>query len=312
MPLTADLDLEPHRRELTALCYRYFANWADAEDAVQETMLRAWRSADGFDGRSSVRTWLHSIAVHVCLDTLKSPARRVLPFDLTSPGDVPADGAGLRTQPEATWIGPAADADLAADPAQVVVRRETVRLAFIAALQRLPPRQRAVVLLRDVLAWSAKESADLLGLSVAAANSALARARSALADHDSEPALDRVAEQRVLDDYVRAFERYDVSALVGLLADDAEFTMPPFELWLRGVDSIERWWRGPGTVCRGSKTIVTGANGQPAVAVYHPVSSDRWQPFALHVLTVDEGRIAAITHFMGAAVFEQFGLPPEL
>ncbi|MBB1048112.1 MAG: RNA polymerase subunit sigma-70 [Dietzia sp.] len=327
-------EAETYRREILGYCYRYFGCIAEAEDATQETMLRAWRARDGaeFGGRSSLRTWLYSIATHVCLDMARAPQRRSLPVDLNEPGRVPDDPTSLATMPEQMWIGPASDAHLGVDPSATALARESVRLAFVAALQFLPPRQRVVLILRDVLVLSAAECADLLDMSVASVNSALARARKTMAQHgatlptdtaDDAPAYDT----RLLEKYVAAFEAYDVDRLVDLLTEDAEFSMPPFELWLRGPAQIERWWRGPGQVCRNSRTIVTSANGRPAVAVYHDgggrdesrndagvrdSSAARWEPFAIHVLESRAGRLSALTHFIGAGHFAEFGLPAHL
>lgn len=320
------IEAEDHRREILGYCYRYFGCFAEAEDATQETMLRAWKARDGagFQGRSSLRTWLYSIATNVCLDMTRAPQRRALPTDLTEPGAVPDDPTMLATLPEVTWIGPASDAHLGIDPSATAVVRESVRLAFVAALQHLPPRQRVVLLLRDVLDHSAAECADLLGMTLPSVNSALARARKTLSRHEialphptentssSSPRPDPHVDAGLLEQYVAAFEAYDVDRLVTLLTDDAEFSMPPFELWLRGSAEIERWWRGPGEVCRNARTITTSANGRPAVAVYHAAGDQRWEPFAIHVLDSDAGRISAITHFIGAHHFSEFGLPARL
>lgn len=318
MPTTLPLEAETeaYRRELVGYCYRYFGCYAEAEDAVQETMVRAWQRAADFEGRSSLRTWLYKIATNICLDMKRAPQRRALPTDLSLPGHTPDDPGALTTRPESTWIGLVADTHLSpsTDPAETTVLRESIRLAFITALQLLPPRQRVTLILRDVLAWSALECADLLDTSVASINSALARARRTMAEHDHDAAHATPAEydQRLLMNYVEAFEAFDVDRLVALLAEDARFSMPPFELWLRGVEEIERWWRGPGSVCRNSRTVITRANGQPAVAVYHDVGGGRWEPFAIHLVDFVDGRIAAITQFMGPAVFEEFGLPEEI
>jgi len=308
-----DLEAEAYRGELLGYCYRYFGCYAEAADAVQETMLRAWQHADGFDGRSSPRTWLYRIATNVCLDMKKAPQRRALPADLSSPGQVPDDPRSLTTRTDTAWIGPISDA-LIADPADTVVQRDSVRLAFITVLQLLPPRQRVLLILRDVLGWSAQECAELLEISIASVNSALARARRTVAAREQEAPSDRDRDhdQELLAGYVAAFAAYDVDRLVRLLAEDASFSMPPYELWLRGTAAIEEWWRGPGQICRNSRLIVTGANRQPAVAVYHDVGNGRWEPFALHVLDVCGGRIGAITHFMGPKAFAEFGLPPEV
>lgn len=313
--LTLEAQAEAFRGELMGYCYRYFGSYAEAEDAVQETMVRAWQHADEFEGRASLRTWLYKIATNICLDMKRAPQRRCLPMGLSVPGEVPADPNSLTTRPEATWVAPIADSNLAerADPAEATVMRESIRLAFITALQVLPPRQRVILILRDVLAWSAQECADLLELSVASVNSALARARKTAAERDPDAHTAAVEDdEKLLMNYVAAFEAFDVERLVRLLAEDANFSMPPFELWLRGVDRIERWWRGPGQICRNSRTIPTRANGQPAVAVYHDVGEGRWEPFAIHVLDTADGQITAITHFMGPSVFAEFGLPGEV
>lgn len=313
---TFEVHAEAFRSELVGYCYRYFASYAEAQDAVQETMVRAWQHADGFAGRASLRTWLYKIATNICLDMRRAPQRRCMPMDLSAPGTAPEDPSVLTSRPEPTWVGPIADSNLGtrSDPAETTVMRESIRLAFVTVLQVLPPRQRVILILRDVLAWSARECADLLELSTPSVNSALARARKTVAEHDQAPGPTTVADldETLLIHYVAAFEAYDVERLVELLAEDARFSMPPFELWLRGVGEIERWWQGPGTICRNSRIIRTRANGQHAVAVYHDVGAGRWEPFAIHVLDTANGRISAITHFMGAAVFAEFGLPDEV
>lgn len=302
--------LENYRGELVGYCYRFFGCYSEAEDAVQETLLRAWQHAGEFEERSSLRRWLYAIATNACLDMKKARQRRSLPMDLTEPGAVPTDPGALSRLPEASWVGPISDAHLSSDPAEQAAVRDSVRLAFIAALQLLPPRQRVVLILRDVLAWSAQECADLLETTPASVNSALARARRTMSASDSGRG--GPYDEELLMNYVSAFEAYDVDRLVALLAEDARFSMPPYELWLRGTETIEQWWRGPGEVCRGSRTITTRANGQPAVAVYHDAGGGRWEPFALHVLDVAADRIEGITHFMGAGVFAEFGLPDHL
>ena len=314
--MNLESEVDAFRGELIGYCYRYFGSYADAEDAVQETMLRGWQHAGEFEGRASLRTWLYKIATNICLDMKRAPQRRCLPMDLSTPGQVPGDPAMLVTRPQNMWVGPIADSHLAtsADPADVAVQRESLRLAFVTALQVLPPRQRVILILRDVLAWSAQECADLLASSVASVNSALARARRTISEHDPVTARAALVEddEALLCDYVAAFETYDVDRLVGLLTEDAIFSMPPFELWLRGASAIERWWRGPGQICRNSRTVAVRANGQPAVAVYHDVGGRRWEPFAIHVLDIEGGRISAITHFMNQVVFAEFGLPDEI
>lgn len=306
-----------YRRELMAYCYRMLGSAAEAEDAVQETMVRAWRGADDFAGRSTVRSWLYRIATNVCIDMARAPQRRALPMDLTGPGTVGAEtdiGAPLEST---RWIEPIHDARVlpdSADPAESVLLRESVRLAFVAALVYLPPQQRAVLVLREVLQWSAAEVADLLDTTVDSVTSALARARatmkSASASSPGRPLGDE--HRSLLDSYVAAFEAYDVTALVGLLQQDATFTMPPYMFWLRGTEQIERWWNGPGTVCRGSRVLPTRANGGPAVAVYHPVSDGRWEPFALHLIEVRDGRIAGICQFLDTSLFPGFALPEAI
>ena len=315
--LAQPLQSEPFRGELLGYCYRFFGCYPEAEDAVQETLVRAWQHAERFEGRSSLRTWLYRVATNVCLDMKRAPQRRALPVGLRGPGGVPDDPLALTTRPADEWVGPIADAWLeqGADPAEVAAQRESIRLAFVAVLQWLPPRQRVVLILRDVLSFSAGECADLLDLSVASVNSALARARRSLAAHappTDSSVLDDAAEEELFQRYVAAFEAYDVDALVRLLAQDAVFSMPPFELWLRGVSAIEAWWRGPGQVCRDSRTVTTRANGRPAMAVYHLVAPGRWEPFALHVVDMSDGRISGLTHFMGPAVFAEFKLPEVL
>ncbi|MCB0969354.1 MAG: RNA polymerase subunit sigma-70, partial [Ilumatobacter sp.] len=301
-------------RELGGYCYRVLGSASDAEDAVQETMVRAWKGADRFEQRSSMKTWIYRIATNVCLDMRKAPQRRALPMDLGGPAALDGGTPNLATRPAEAWIGPIRTDRLTDDPADAALLRDSVGLAFLAALQQLPPKQRAVVVLRDVLSWSAEECAATLETSVASVNSALARARSTLAKADAtierRPA--DPSETRVLEQYLAAFEAYDVDRLVALLADDVVFSMPPYELWLLGAGHVEQWWRGPGEVCRGSIGVVTSANDRPAIGVYHPAGDDRWEPFALHVLDVADGRLRAITHFMGPEVFAEFELPDHL
>lgn len=309
--------VESYRGELIVYCYRFFASVDEAEDAVQETFVRAWRNSGSFEGRASLRRWLYAIATNVCLDMAKARQRRCLPMDMNAPGHVPAPGQDLPTAEETTWVTPIAGHRLLDDPADAAVQRDTVRLAFITALQCLPPRQRVVLILRDVLSWTAAETAALLDSSVASVNSALARARTTLRDRQAvksgkdqgsvaevEDVAEDVAEvdRQLLWSYVSAFGAYDVDRLVALLADDARFTMPPYTLWLEGRTDIEAWWRGPGQVCRDSEVIPTSVNGQSAVAVFHDGA-----PFALHVLGTRAGRITSITHFMDTRIFGDLG-----
>ena len=312
-------DLEEHRRALTAYCYRMLGSPFEAEDAVQDTLLRAWRSLDRFEGRSALRSWLYRIATNVCLDMLGGKERRARPMDL-GPAREP-DIANLGTRPEVTWIEPTPDGLVSpeGDPADVAVSRETIRLAFVAALQHLPPRQRAVLILAEVLGWKAAEIAELLDTSVASVNSALQRARATLQASDLDaaapsPALDE-ADRELLARYVDAFERYDIDALTSLIHEDATQSMPPYDLWLRGRDDIFTWWLGPGIGCSGSRMLPTvSANGSPAFGQYKPSETgDGWDPWALQVLELDHGRIVELTFFLGTAtLFPLFGLPARL
>jgi RNA polymerase sigma-70 factor (ECF subfamily) len=315
-----ELRLEEHRGELTAYCYRMLGSPFEAEDAVQETFLRAWRSFDRFEGRASLRSWLYRIATNVCLDMLNGKERRVRPMDLSSAWN--PDGPIGRQLPEVTWIEPVPDGLVApadGDPADVVAGRETIRLAFVAALQHLPPRQRAVLILCEVLRWQASEVAELLETTVASVNSALQRARATLekagaSPTDAAPAMDD--EQReLLSRYVEAFERYDIDALTSLIHEDATQSMPPYELWLSGRDDIFRWWLGRGIGCRGSRMLPTmTANGSPAFGQYKPSESGTGHdPWALQVLEIADGRIAQFTFFLDTRrIFPLFGLPPRL
>ncbi|HEU0130022.1 MAG TPA: sigma-70 family RNA polymerase sigma factor [Mycobacteriales bacterium] len=314
-PTDATLDLEPFRRELTGYCYRMLGSGFDAEDAVQETMLRAWRGATEFEGRSSLRSWLYRIATNVCLDALRAAGRRAEPMDLGGPWS--ADTPLPPPLPEQAFVSPIADDRVLpaeADPAELAELRDSVRLAFVAALQLLPPRQRAVLILRDVLKWQAAEVAELLGSTVASVNSALQRAKAALAERDlGAPAPLDDEHRALLARYVEAFERYDVESLVTLIADDATFTMPPFPLWLRGTPDIAKWYVGQGAGCRGSRLIPVSANGSPAFAAYKQSGPGRWAPFALQVVEPSGGRLVALHHFLDAErLFAAFGLPPEL
>jgi RNA polymerase sigma-70 factor, ECF subfamily len=303
-------ELEQHRRELTAYCYRMLGSPFEAEDAVQETLLRAWKSIDRFEGRSELRSWLYRIATNVCLDLLNGRERRARPMDL-GPAQEPV-AANLNTLPEVTWIEP-----LPEDPADVAESRETIRLAFVAALQHLPPRQRAVLILCEVLRWKAAEVAELLETSVASVNSALQRARATLEASEidpSEPALDE-PDRQLLARYVEAFERYDMEALTSLIHEDATQSMPPFDLWLRGREDIFTWWVGPGAGCRGSRMIPTvSANGSPAFGQYKPSETgEGYDPWALQVLEISDGRIVELTFFLGTeTIFPLFGLPARL
>ncbi len=311
--------LEQHRAELTAYCYRMLGSPFEAEDAVQETLIRAWSGFDRFEGRATLRSWLYRIATNVCLDMLNGRERRARPMDL-GPARSP-DAANLSTLPEVTWIQPIPDGLVVpeGDPAEVVVARETIRLAFVAALQHLPPRQRAVLILCEVLQWKATEVAELLDTSAASVNSALQRARATLAASDMSAAdpstpLDE-ADRALLARYVEAFERYDIDALTSLIQEDATQSMPPYDLWLSGRDDILRWWFGPGIGCRGSRVIPTvAANGSPAFGQYKPsATGDDYEPWALQVLEMSAGRIVEFTFFLDTdTLFPLFGLPARL
>jgi RNA polymerase sigma-70 factor (ECF subfamily) len=311
-------DLERHRRELNGYCYRMLGSPFEAEDAVQDTLLRAWRALDRFEGRASLRSWLYRIATNVCLDTLDGRERRARPMDL---GEARSPhGPVGEILPEVTWIEPIPDGRISSedDPAAVAESRETVRLAFVAALQHLPPRQRAVLILCEVLHWKASEVAELLDTTVAAVNSALQRARATL---DSVEVADaghgRLSERdrELLARYVDAFQRYDIDALTALIHQDATQSMPPYELWLKGREHIFAWWLGPGASCRGSRVLPAAtANGSPAFGQYKPSESGSgYDPWALQVLEVSDGRIAELTFFLSTeTIFPLFGLPPRL
>ncbi len=307
--------LESHRRELTGYCYRMLGSGSEAEDAVQETLVRAWKAAGRFEGRSSVRSWLYRIATNVCIDMHRGPQRRARPMDLGPSSTV--ETAVLAQKPEHHWIQPIADArviDTSGDPAEVAAARDSVRLAFVAALQHLPPRQRAVLILCEVLRWQASEAAELLETTVASVNSALQRARANLASADIER-LDPIAEprhQELLVRYVDAFERYDMDALAAVLREDAVISMPPFDLWLQGADQVVGWMIGPGIGCKGSRLVPLEANGTAAFAAYKPAPSGRLEPWAIQVIEAREGLISTHHNFVFPELFEQFGLPPHL
>jgi RNA polymerase sigma-70 factor (ECF subfamily) len=317
--LGVEHELEQYRGQLTGYCYRMLGSPFEAEDAVQETMLRAWRGREGFEGRAALRSWLYRIATNVCLDMIGGRQRRAMPMDL-GPAGAP-EAAGLHERSEATWISPIPDAMLAdkGDPAEVAQQRETIKLAFVAALQHLPARQRAVLILCEVLKWKASEVAELLETSVASVNSALQRARatlesSGLSAGDPAPALD--PEQReLLRRYVTAFERYDMEELTTLIREDAIQSMPPYDLWLEGRDDIFAWWWGPGIGCRGSRMLpAPSANGTIAFGQYKPSETGSgFDPWALQVIEVSSDGIAELTFFLDTdRLFPLFGLPPRL
>jgi RNA polymerase sigma-70 factor, ECF subfamily len=303
-----ELPLEHYRSELTGYCYRMLGSAFEAEDAVQETLIRAWRGADRFEGRSALRSWLYRIATNVCLDMLGSAQRRARPMDL-GPSST-ADAMPNEPLPDSIWMGPMPDSRVLperSDPADVAVARESIRLAFVAALQNLPPRQRAVLILREVLSWSANEVAELLDTSVPSVNSALQRARATLASVDRADTYKPMDEEQaaLLVRYVQAFESYDLDSLTALLHEDATLNMPPLELWLRGTDQIRAWMEGTGNGCCGSKLVPTVANGMPAFGQYRTTG-----PWALIVLEISDGRIQTVTNFLDVErLFPLFDLP---
>ena len=312
-----ELELEQYRSELTGYCYRMLGSAFEAEDAVQDTMVRAWKSLDRFEGRSALRSWLYKIATNVCFDMLSGRERRARPMDF---GPMGSSAGPLGPElPEATWIQPMPDSRILpedGDPAEVAAARESVRLAFMTALQHLPPKQRAVLILREVLRWQASEVAQLLGTSVASVNSALQRARATLDANDlsledaaAEPADD---EQRDLfERYLDAFERYDMEALTALLAEDATLSMPPYALWMRGIEDVVAWMFGPGIGCKGSRLIPIRANGLLGFGQYRPSGPNgEHEPWALQLVEMRDGKVTGINAFLDtASLFPLFGLP---
>ena len=318
-------------RELTGYCYRMLGSPFDAEDAVQDTMMRAWRDLERFEGRSSLRTWLYRIATNVCIDMLRGRSRRGVPMDLQPPS-APVESQIGSPLGEPSWVLPIPDAWIqadGADPAQHVVLRESVRLAFVAAIQRLTPRQRAVLILRDVLQYSAAESAGLLGSTVASANSALQRARVALSVPEGTsdaagppgtpagtagPTGDAAPDpgHALLEEYVAAFESYDMSRLTAVLRSDVVMSMPPLAIWLRGPDHIAQWLLGPGTECRGSRLLATAANGCAAYAQYRRDPGGGYAPWAIQVVETDGDRISGLHCYVIPALFAAFGFPSAL
>jgi RNA polymerase sigma-70 factor (ECF subfamily) len=315
-----DIQLEQFRGELTGYCYRMLGSGFEAEDAVQETLVRAWQKSDRFDSdRASLRSWLYAIATNLCLDMLRSAKRRARAMDY-GPAAQPGPDLGVPL-PESAWIQPIPDSrapPATADPAELVAHRETIRLAFVAALQHLPPRQRAVLILRDVLCWRADEVARLLGTTVASVTSALQRARSTLKSVEVAPAEPfhptSAGQRQLLARYCAAFERCDVETLVSLLHEDATMSMPPFPWWLRGRDDIRRALLGAGRPCEGTRLVPTVANGSAAYAQYRS-SGERGelQPFALTIVEVWAGRITEMTTYLDAQrLFPLFGLPTSI
>jgi RNA polymerase sigma-70 factor (ECF subfamily) len=329
MPPTAPAEVSPdklenYRRELTGYCYRMLGSGFEADDAVQETMLRAWRAADSFEGRSSVRSWLYRIATNICLDMLRGRQRRALPMDL-GPSSPPVEALLGDAHPEDVWVSPIADSRIMpehGDPADIAVARDTVRLAFVTAMQHLPARQRAALILCEVLKMPAAEAAATLDTSVPAVNSALQRARATLAElpgASEQPAAPAVApaDTQLLDRFVDAFQRYDMSTLVSLLHDDAVMSMPPYALWLTGSADIVRWMTLPGpSLCRDSVLVPVPAgtvNGVPAWGQYKPDPAGGHSPWALQVHDVSGGRFSRLTFFLDTKrIFPELGLPAHL
>ena len=317
---TSTDDLEQYRSELVGYCYRMLGSPFDADDAVQETIVRAWRGLRGFEGRSSLRSWLYRIATNVCLDMLRGKQRRSLPMDLTAL--VPATTPPGRMLADQTWIQPLPGGDVIlaeADPAERAATRDSIRLAFIAALQALPARQRAVLILREVLGWHASEVAELMDTTVQSVNSALQRARATLASREPQM-LEAAAgaggseiDKELLAQYLQAFESYDIDALVNLLQKDASISMPPYDMWLEGREDLRTWYLGFGIDCKGSRLVPLDANGSPAFGQYRPSGPNgRHEPWSIQVLEGSGGRIVHIHHFLDTALFERFGLPATL
>jgi len=309
--------LEAHRRELTGFCYRMLGSGSEAEDAVQETMVRAWRAYDGFEGRSSLRSWLYRIANNVCIDMVRSPQRRARPMEMGPSSATSEIVLSERYQPEHAFVQPVADERvirLDADPAEVAAARESIRLAFVAALQHLPARQRSVLILCEVLRWPAAEAAELLDTSVASVNSALQRARATLAEMRTEP-LDSTIDpehQALLARYVDAFERYDISDLVGLVREDVVMSMPPWDVWLEGPGEMAAFFLGEGSVCRGGRLIPVAVNGTGGFGNYHKVGDGVWEPWAIQIIEVSGGQIVGHHNFVYPELFPAFGLPTRL
>lgn len=317
---SAGFDLEPFRRELTGYCYRMLGSGFEAEDAVQEVMLRAWRNADTFEGRSSVRSWLYRIATNVCIDMQRHVQRRARPMDM-GPASPPDESRLGKVLSEVAWVTPVPDTRVApesADPAEIATYRESIRLAFVTALQHLPARQRSALILCEVLRWQVAEVAELLDTSVPAVNSALQRARATLGALPSvSPETLDSADVELLDRYVDAFERYDIERLVTLLSEDAAQSMPPFAMWIKGAVDIGRWMVEPGpSACRGSRLMATSANGCPAFGQYRRDPAGGYAPWALQVLEISEGKITGMNFFLDLLdperLFPTFGLPLHL
>jgi RNA polymerase sigma-70 factor (ECF subfamily) len=306
-------ELEDHRVALTGYAYRMLGSAFEAEDAVQETLVRAWRAFDHFEGRAAVRSWLFGIATNVCIDMLKARQRRALPMQVGPPS--PGDALPGTALPEHLWVGPVNDnrvLSLSADPAEAAVARESIRLAFVAALQHLTPKQRAALILRDVLRWKTSEVARLLGTSIASVESLLRRARVVLANTDTAARTigNGAATHALVDRYVEAFERYDIDALVALLHEDVTLSMPPFPLWLRGVDEVRTWFGTLTDACRAGRFLPIAANGSPGLAFYKPTGpGGRLEAAGIQVMEQSDGQIVGIHTFLEPRLFTVFGVP---
>ncbi|MFC4337144.1 sigma-70 family RNA polymerase sigma factor [Salininema proteolyticum] len=328
-------EFEPYRRELRAYAYRMLGSASEAEDAVQETFIKAWKRSESFEGRSSLRTWLYKIATNVCLDMSKAVQRRIRPMDLRSAGS--PDQNPLETMnPEATWLTPAPDSWMA-DPSTSAESRESVRLAFVSAVQHLPARQRAALIMREVLAFSAKETADTLDLSASAVNSALQRARATMeevrsvsptpqvaaksrsgagaSEPSGDPDEDGESDAELAESYAKAFEAFDIDRLKTLLHRDVVMSMPPLELWLRGPRHFGEFLHGPGNACEGSKLVPISANGSIAFGHYKPSGNDDGllTPWSITVLETEGGVITGLNYFLDTqTLFPLFDLKPTL
>lgn len=313
-----DQVLDSHRRELMGFCYRMLGAGSEAEDAVQETMVRAWRASDRFEGRSSLRSWLYRIANNVCVDMIRSPQRRALPTEM-GPSTATADVVLGEPYGENAFVQPIADErviDVGGDPADIAQARDSIRLAFVAALQHLPARQRSVLILCEVLRWRAAEVAELLDTSVASVNSALQRARGTMATaRGADDALDSTVDpehQALLARYVSAFESYDIPALVDLLREDAVLSMPPYDVWLQGPQELADWFLGEGIVCKGGRLLPVNINGTAGFGNYHFVRPGLWEPWAIQVIEAAGGKIVGHHNFLYPELFAEFGLPPRI
>jgi len=313
-----DLDrlLDEHRRELTGFCYRMLGSGLEAEDAVQETMIRAWRNIDRFEGRSSLRSWLYRIANNVCIDMVRSPQRRARPMEM-GPSSTNANAQLGEKQEEHAFVQPVRDEaviDVDGDPAEVAAARDTIRLAFVAALQRLPARQRCALILCEVLKWPASDVAQLLDTTVASVNGALQRARATLAEQQDRKLDPNMGPENeaLLARYVDAFERYDITELVSLLKDDVVLSMPPWKLWLQGPEDFAGWFLGEGIVCKGGRLIPIDVNGTAGFANYHLVRPGLWEPWAIQVVEVEGGKIVGHHNFVYPELFRAFGLPERI